>query len=75
LKDESKEFYLNNKPLFELYEDIVPLKRMGTTEDSANVIRFLCSSQASFVTGQSILIDGGLSLQWPESMARGLKKL
>lgn len=73
LKDESKEFYLKNKPLIKLYESIVPLKRMGTTEDSANVISFLCSCQASFVTGQSILIDGGLSLHWPESLSRRLK--
>jgi NAD(P)-dependent dehydrogenase (short-subunit alcohol dehydrogenase family) len=73
LKDESKEFYLKNKPLIELYESIVPLKRMGTTEDSSNVISFLCSPQASFVTGQSVLIDGGLSLHWPESLSRRLK--
>lgn len=73
LKEESKKFYLENKPLIELYESIVPLKRMGTTEDSANVISFLCSQQASFVTGQSILIDGGLSLHWPESLSRRLK--
>ena len=75
LKEESKEFYLKNKPLIELYESIVPLKRMGTTEDSANVISFLCSHQASFVTGQSILIDGGLSLHWPESLSRRLKEI
>lgn len=75
LKEESKEFYLKNKPLLELYESIVPLQRMGTTEDSANVISFLCSGQASFVTGQSILIDGGLSLHWPESLARRLKEV
>jgi len=75
LKDESKEFYLKNKPLVELYQSIVPLKRMGTTEDSANVISFLCSSQASFVTGQSILIDGGLSLHWQESLSRRLKEI
>jgi NAD(P)-dependent dehydrogenase (short-subunit alcohol dehydrogenase family) len=75
LKDESKDFYLNNKPLLDLYDSIVPLKRMGTTEDSANVIAFLCSRQASFVTGQSITIDGGLSLHWPESMARSLKQI
>jgi NAD(P)-dependent dehydrogenase (short-subunit alcohol dehydrogenase family) len=75
LKDESKEFYFKNKPLMKLYKDIVPLNRMGTTEDSANVISFLCSDQAAFVTGQSILIDGGLSLHWPETMARGMMEL
>jgi NAD(P)-dependent dehydrogenase (short-subunit alcohol dehydrogenase family) len=75
LKEESKEFYLNNQSLLDLYDSIVPLKRMGTTEDSANVIAFLCSRQASFVTGQSITIDGGLSLHWPESLARSLKQI
>jgi NAD(P)-dependent dehydrogenase (short-subunit alcohol dehydrogenase family) len=72
LKEESKSFYTQNKPLLDLYESIVPLKRMATTEDSANVITFLCSPQASFVTGQNITVDGGLSLHWPESLARRL---
>jgi NAD(P)-dependent dehydrogenase (short-subunit alcohol dehydrogenase family) len=75
LKDESKEFYLKNKPLLEMYDSVVPLKRMGTTEDSANVISFLCSCLASFVTGQCVLIDGGLSLHWPESLSRRLKEV
>lgn len=75
LKEESKSFYLNNKPLLDLYESIIPLGRMATTEDSANVIEFLCSPKASFITGQSIMVDGGLSLHWPESLARRLKKL
>ena len=75
LKDESKSFYLNNRPLVDLYESIIPLKRMATTEDSANVISFLCSPQAAFVSGQNITVDGGLSLVWPETLARRLAKL
>jgi len=75
LKEESKSFYLGNKPLVELYESIVPLGRMATTEDSASVIVFLCSPSAGFVTGQNITVDGGLSLAWPESLARRLKQI
>jgi len=38
----------------------IPLGRLGTTEDLANVIAFLASSEASFITGQSINVNGGL---------------
>lgn len=73
LKEESKDFYLNNMELLQLYEEIVPLGRMATAEDSANVITFLCSPAAAFVNGQNIYVDGGLSLVWPETLARKLK--
>jgi NAD(P)-dependent dehydrogenase (short-subunit alcohol dehydrogenase family) len=75
LKEESKSFYENNMPLMEHYKNIIPLGRMATTEDSANIINFLCSSQASFITGQNITVDGGLSLLWPETLTRRLMKL
>lgn len=75
LKEESKSFYQNNQPLSEMYQSIIPLGRMATTEDSANAINFLCSPAASFLTGQNITIDGGLSLVWPETLARRLKEL
>ncbi|MGZ3159424.1 MAG: SDR family NAD(P)-dependent oxidoreductase [Burkholderiaceae bacterium] len=75
LKEESKSFYLNNKELMGLYEDIIPLGRMATSDDSANVISFLCSPAAGFVNGQNIYVDGGLSLVWPETLARKLKSI
>jgi NAD(P)-dependent dehydrogenase (short-subunit alcohol dehydrogenase family) len=73
LKEESKDFYLNNAPVHDLYREIIPLGRMGTSEDSANAIAFLCSAAAGFVNGQNLYIDGGLSLVWPETLARKLK--
>ena len=75
LKEESKKFYLDNKELIGLYEEIIPLGRMATSEDSANVITFLCSPAAGFVNGQNIYVDGGLSLVWPETLARKLKSI
>ena len=39
-----------------------PLRRFGTGEDVAGAAAFLCSSEASFITGQTIIADGGLSL-------------
>lgn len=39
-----------------------PLRRFGTGEDVAGAAAFLCSSEAGFITGQTIIADGGLSL-------------
>ena len=72
LKDESKNFYLENTELQDLHRQIVPLERMATIGDIADVIMFLNSESASFVTGQNIYVDGGLSLNWPENLARTL---
>jgi len=38
---------------------LTPLKRAGNIEELANVIVFLCSDEASFMTGQSVNVDGG----------------
>ncbi len=75
LKEEANEFYAKNIQLSDLYSEITPLGRMGTSEEIANVVSFLCSSKASFITGQDIIVDGGLSLQWHEGMARKLTSL
>lgn len=75
LKEESRDFYLKNQALHDLYRRITPLGRMATAEDSARVIAFLCSPAAGFVNGQNIYVDGGLSLVWPETLARNLQAL
>lgn len=50
LKDETKEKILEQ----------IPLKREGNAEDVANVVKFLASSDSSYITGQVINVDGGM---------------
>jgi 3-oxoacyl-[acyl-carrier protein] reductase len=39
-----------------------PLGRLGRPEDVARAVRFLCSDEAAFVTGEVLLVDGGLGM-------------
>lgn len=40
----------------------IPLKRAGTTEDIASAVAFLCSSEADYITGQTLNVDGGFEM-------------
>jgi len=44
------------------YEHITPLHRIGTPEDVADVVVFLCSPRSRFITGQTVVVDGGMTL-------------
>lgn len=46
----------------ERFETTTPLRRIGEPTDVADVVVFLCSDLARFVTGQNIVVDGGLTL-------------
>jgi 3-oxoacyl-[acyl-carrier protein] reductase len=39
-----------------------PLGRLGEPEDIAGAVRFLCSDEAAFITGEVLLVDGGLGM-------------
>ena len=52
IADEMKELMLAN----------TPLGRFGRPEDIAGAVRFLCSDEASFITGEVLLVDGGLGM-------------
>jgi NAD(P)-dependent dehydrogenase (short-subunit alcohol dehydrogenase family) len=51
-------------------EKITPLRRMGTAQDVANVVVFLCTDQAAFLTGHHLVVDGGLGLVAQEEVGR-----
>ncbi len=52
IPEEKKAEYLKN----------IPMGRLGTVEEVAEVVNMLCSDASSYITGQVIVMDGGLSL-------------
>ena len=67
-KERVKDYCEVSDKLFDLYKKIVPLGRMGTTKDIAKLAFFLSSDESSYITGQIIKIDGGLSLHENSSL-------
>jgi len=45
------------------YHDAIPLNRYGLEEELAEAIFFLCSDRASYITGQILVVDGGLAMR------------
>ena len=52
--------------------DLVPLKRMGSLEEVADMALFLGSARARYVTGAIIPVDGGISLVGGRDLSAGL---
>jgi 3-oxoacyl-[acyl-carrier protein] reductase len=50
---------IKNAPVAEI-KKLIPMARVGKPEEVARVIRFLCSDDASYITGQTISINGGM---------------
>lgn len=48
--------------IWEQQKKRTPLRRFGTAADIASAAAFLCSEESSFVTGQTLIVDGGISL-------------
>ena len=51
LNDAQKEAILNQ----------IPLKQMGSPKDIANAVAFLASDKASYITGHTLVVDGGMT--------------
>jgi len=61
--------YVSSRLTDEISEDMrtlmlqnTPLGRFGEPEDIAGAVRFLCSDEAAFITGEVLLVDGGLGM-------------
>jgi len=61
---------VHTQDIIDAYHDAIPLNRYGSEQEIAEVIVFLCSDKASYVTGQIIAADGGF-----ESTGVGLPSL
>lgn len=62
--DMSKALWENSE-LRERVEHGTPLRRMGQPEDIASVVRFLVGDGSSYITGQVLVVDGGLAIKEP----------
>ncbi|MBF0101577.1 MAG: 3-oxoacyl-ACP reductase FabG [Desulfobacterales bacterium] len=51
---------IKEAPVTEI-KKIIPMARLGQPEEVAKVVRFLCSDDASYITGQTICVNGGMS--------------
>jgi NAD(P)-dependent dehydrogenase (short-subunit alcohol dehydrogenase family) len=52
------------------YEQRIPLGHIGTAEEVADVVLFLASDAARYVTGQEVIVDGGLTVNGAVGHAR-----
>jgi NAD(P)-dependent dehydrogenase (short-subunit alcohol dehydrogenase family) len=65
VQDEHLErFYSDDNVAFRtIANEIHPLKSIGNSDDIANMVLFLSSEKSKFINGQTIIIDGGLTIQ------------
>ena len=56
-----------NQIIFEISNHTQPVKRGGNPEDIANMVAFLASNEAGFITGAHFLVDGGITTGQPHS--------
>lgn len=61
---------VHTQEIIDAYHDAIPLNRYGSEREIAEAITFLCSDRASYITGQTLAVDGGF-----EAMGVGLPAL
>lgn len=56
-----------NPSHFKLIEQNYPLRHTGVPDDIAHAVHFLCTDEARFITGHSMVVDGGMTVQLQEN--------
>ena len=62
-------------PVLDSYEENIALNRIGRPDDVANLVRFLVGPESTWITGQSIVVDGGHSLRRGPSLRDAIEPL
>jgi len=63
-----EEMWRDHQDTLRFFVEQYPIRRTGKPVDIANAIVFLCSDEASFITGHALVVDGGLSIQLQEDL-------
>ena len=58
----------SNPSLLRFFDEHYPLRHTGVPDDIANAVRFLCSDEAGFITGHTLVVDGGMTIQLQENL-------
>ena len=64
---------MGNDEGYRLFELHYPVRRLGTPEDIGAAVTFLCAPEASFITGQTLAVDGGQTVQLQENIVMDVK--
>ncbi|MCC6629471.1 MAG: SDR family oxidoreductase [Chloroflexi bacterium] len=64
--------WADNESGLRFFDAQYPVRRTGTPADIANAVAFLCSDDASFITGHALVVDGGLTIQLQEDLGVAL---
>ncbi len=57
-----------NPSMLRFFDQHYPLRHTGVPDDIANAVRFLCSDEAGFITGHTMVVDGGMTIQLQENL-------
>jgi len=63
-----EQMWRDHQDTLRFFVEQYPIRRTGTPVDIANAVVFLCSDEASFITGHALVVDGGLSIQLQEDL-------